>query len=171
MTLRFKNYINDLTQSAQGLLINPEDFRLPPELANVLNFLSDHQLEDIYYVHYEHLYNKGDLLWKPGCEIGTMLYERNRAAALNKRKWAATCKGLTDTNRFHWVKALIRYRLRNYSIRKSKKWWVEMDDTKEACVSLAPVPGTSCQLGDISGENDRHDDEPATKKARLGTWF
>ena len=45
-----------------------------------------------------------------------------------------------------------------------------MEDAKEARVYLSPAPGISCQLDDLSDENDRHDDEPAMKKARSGIW-
>ena len=170
-TSRFKQDLRDLSLRAEGLLINPEDFQLPPVLANVLNFLSDHHLEQIYNALYEKLVSDGEPKWLPGCEVGNMLYAASRAAMLNRKKWVATCANLPDTNRFHWMKALIRYRLRNYSIRTAKQWCVEIDDTKDAYVYLTPVPGSSCQVEVAHTENALGDVKPPTKKARLNDWY
>lgn len=169
-TRQFKLDVQTLTEKAEGLLINPEDFHLPPVLANVLNFLSDHHLEEIYNILYETLHNNGDTNYIAGSQIGNILYASSRAAQLNKKKWAATCKDLPDTRRFHWMKALIRYRLRNWSIRKAKEWCVAVDNSKEAYVYLTPVADNNCQMSGASGEEYGSDIEPPAKKAK-GMWF
>jgi len=168
LTRRFQQDLQKLTASAEALLINPEDFQLPPLLARVLNFLADHHLEEIYNTLFNYLYNDGESFWKLGSEVGNMLYDTCIVAKLNRRRWAKACEKCPDTDRFHWLKALVKYRLRNYSIRTSKEWYVDMDDTKAAFVFLSRVPGTSVQLIESGDENDEHVDEPPWKRARRG---
>jgi len=155
LSRQFQADLQVLTQAAESLLINPDDFKLPPVLANVLNFLSDNHLEEIYKVFYAHLVSTfGEKTNVKGSKMGKILYDSCRVAEINSNLWKEACRNLTDANRYHWMKALIRYRLRNWTIRAEKNFWVEMTDDKDPGVYLALRPSNSRRVDNNSGEKD-----------------
>ncbi len=97
--------------------------------------------------------------------MGTLFYKSSRVALLNKQKKAKTCENLADANRLHWMKALIRHRLRNYSVRLAKPMIIEIHDTKEATVCRTPMAAASSSMEDDLGQ-DNASDGPPSKKLR-----
>jgi hypothetical protein len=164
-TNRFIADLAALSQKAEHLLINPDDYQLPPILSNVLNFLSDYHLKAIYDVMKNHLDDYGDTRYVKGSDMGSVLYANCRVAKLNKEKWVKTANRLQDKNRFHWMKALIRYSLRNFSIRTGESRFVEIDDSKDAMVYLSPMANFVSTLSGGFVEEDGST-APPSKKAR-----
>ena len=165
LSRQFQADLQMLTQAAENLLINPDDFKLPPILANVLNFLSDTHLEEIYNVFYDHLAKHVFGTKVKGSIMGTILYDSCRVAKINSMKWKEACRILTDADRYHWLKALIKFRLRFWTIRAAKPFWVEMSDDKDAGVYLTLRPFKSRWR--IS-----EDEEPPRKKFKnVSVWL
>ena len=157
-TMNFRKQVSECTQNLGDRIRNQIDVTITHEQSNVLDFLHESHLEEMYWVLHKHLQN-GPML---GSKLGEAFLKECRVARLNKAKFLEQVHNKPHNQ--HWFKALIKGRLRQFSTRRPEcDSHVEIDENAMIClrrkISGNPTSSSSSSSWGLDG--------PQMKRSRV----
>ncbi len=96
-------------------LTDPETMEVSSKQMNVLNFLADHHLEEIYKLVHEALNNTEQKSMGTAQLVRDHLLAKSSTARSNREKFQEVDR---KAGGFHWFKALLKCRLKKYAMMK-----------------------------------------------------
>ena len=181
-TNAFKKYMGEIVEKAVNHIIIIDDFTMVHEQANVLDFLGQNHLEQIYEVIVKALTAPPHHLLASDF-IKQVLLKTCLVAKLNKDKYisaSSQMKGNDDIKQINWFKALIKYRLKPFAMSlPSPAWWFHVTDKNVLQRVLIPPKKKHLDLDDSpppwrkittgsSSSSKKSWQQPEDKKRRLG---
>ena len=181
-TNEFKKYMGEIVEKAVNHIIIIDDFAMVHEQANVLDFLGQNHLEQIYEVIVKALTAPPHHLLASDF-IKQVLLKTCLVAKLNKEKYisaSSQMKGNDDIKQINWFKALIKYRLKPFAMSlPSPAWWFHVTDKNVLQRVLIPPKKKNIDLDDspppwrklstgTSSSSNKSWQQPEDKKRRLG---
>ena len=110
-TYNFREQLKYLVQNLGHRLKENIGVNISHEQANVLDFLSDHHLEDMHQVLTNHLLsNGGEMI---ASKLGELFLRDCRVARMNKKRFRDCSHDRVGNH--HWLKALLKGKLRQFS--------------------------------------------------------
>ena len=123
--------MGEIVEKAVHHIIIPDDFTLIHEQANVLDFLGQQHLQQIYGVIVSALSSPPHHLLAKDF-IKDILLTRCPVARLNKEKYLVASKKSKENEEnavINWFKALNKYRLKPFAMSlPSPAWWFTVND-------------------------------------------
>jgi hypothetical protein len=142
--------------------------------------LADHHLKEIYDIISQALFLPPHSM-KASTFCKDVLLPQSRTARLNRGKYLSVCNVGDDAGKGqHWLKALLRYRLKQYSLTLgAKAWQYDLTDDgtlfgtlpsmpstpEEAVLPLPPWRLSSAASASSAGQQESG---PPVKKSRTG---
>ena len=181
-TNEFKKYMGEIVEKAVNHIIIIDDFTMVHEQANVLDFLGQNHLEQIYEVIVKALTAPPHHLLASDF-IKQVLLKTCLVAKLNKDKYisaSSQMKGNDDIKQINWFRALIKYRLKPFAMSlPSPAWWFHVTDKNVLQRVLIPPKKKHLDLDDSpppwrkittgsSSSSKKSWQQPEDKKRRLG---
>ena len=158
-TMKFRQQLKDFIEKAGNRLKENFGVVITHEQANVLDFLSDHHLEEMHTVLTKHLENAGGQM--PGSKLGELFLKDCQVARMNKDRFKKCSPDRVGNQ--HWLKALLKGKLRQFSGRMAGiRCHVIMGP--DATVRLLQKPSSAKASGEAASSSSSG---PASKKMRI----
>ena len=179
-TWAFRSQIHVIMQKSVDHIIIMEDFQLRHIQANVLDFLGKQHLSEIYKVISATLEQPPH---KPlaATFVKDELLRKSNVAKMNREKYVAASRiaeGDEKSKGQHWLKALLRYRLKPYALTLPTPAWI-FDVTDDGFIVRNPIqshtsdgvvsdlPPWRTESSSSFSSTDRPWHEPETNKFRF----
>ena len=157
-TYNFRNDLRGLVEKSSHRLKENIGVNISHEQANVLDFLSDHHLEEMHEVLTAHLLtNDGEMI---GSKLGDLFLKDCRVARMNKDRFKQCSHDRVGNQ--HWLKALLKGKLRQFSAKTaSVAYHINMGP--DAMIRLMEKPTVAKATGQPSSSSSSG---PPAKKNR-----
>ena len=157
-TMRFRQDCQNIVDKLGDRLKENVGVNITHAQANVLDFLSDHHLQEMHEVLTKHLLeNNGTMI---GSRLGDVFLRDCQVARMNKDRFKQ-CEPDRVGNQ-HWLKALLKGRLRQFSGRSSEIFY-HICMCPDASIKLIPKTGAPSHESASSSSAG-----PSSKKMRFG---
>ena len=177
-TWAFRSQIHLIMQKSVDHILIMEDFQLRHIQANVLDFLGKQHLSEIYKIISATL-EQPPHKTLAATFVKDELLRASNVAKMNREKYVAASRiaeGDEKSKGQHWLKALLRYRLKSYALTLPTPAWI-FDVSDDGFIVRNPIPTSVGVVSDLPpwraessssfSSTDRPWHEPETNKFRF----
>lgn len=159
-TMQFRQDVRNFIEKSFDHMRDTTEVTVTHEQQNVLDFLNDNHLYDMYDSLSTILIENNCVL--PGARAGEIFLQRCKVASLNRKKFNE--QAVTRAHNQHWFKALLKGRMKDYcSKTESIEFFIHMDDSH--VLRLVPK-GNSEEMGNDPSSSSAGE-SPMSKKRRF----
>ena len=157
-TMKFRQQTAEIMQRAACHLIDPDTYNINNEQANVLNFLTDYHVKDIYDIIVDVLTDAPGRSMPSATLCKDHLLPKCRVAKLNRDKYNNTRQSQAGQ---HWFKALLNYKIRQLVMNHGPDA-ISIDMDKNGMVYLIDTfdHNQKTQTSSSSSSGNRYEDAP-----------